>query len=89
MKMKKIVIALLALSLLAGCGNKQPCNDSTYNMDGKVSAIDSESVEFVTDDGNIWAIDYKDGFQLNQNVSIILDDMGTESIYDDTILEVK
>lgn len=74
---KLILIALIALSL-TGC-TTQP---TVYTAAGWYYTCG----EIITEDGNIW--DYNaDGFENEQPVSVIFDNMGTpDYIYDDEIV---
>lgn len=76
--MKKLLIAALAALCLSGCAAPKAMYTATgwYYTCGEV----------ITEDGNIWGYD-ADGFENEQVVLVVFDDMGTpNNIYDDEII---
>lgn len=77
---KLILIALIALSL-AGCATSK-AESTMYTAAGWYYTCG----EVITEDGNIWGYD-ADGFENEQTVSVVFNDMGTpDYIYDDEIV---
>lgn len=79
--MKKLLIVALAALCLSGCAAPK-AESNMYTAAGWYYTCG----EIITEDGNIW--DYEtDGFENEQLVSVIFDDMGTpDNIYDDEIV---
>lgn len=84
--MKKVLIALLALTCLTGCSKTE-----TEHTSRIVSARYYTCGEVITEDGNAWGysqdiISEKESYD-NQPVFAVFDDNGTpDDIYDDEIL---
>ena len=87
MKMRYI----LALGLLVGCflcaakidGGTCYAKEHYYTAEG---VYDAETETIVTSDGNVW------GYKGNINsgyVTVVFDDMETETIYDDVIVRCR
>lgn len=87
MKMRYII----ALGLMVGCfllvakidGSTWYTENHTYSMEGK---YDAETETITTSDGNVWG--YKGNME-SGHVTVWFNDMETESIYDDTIVECR
>lgn len=84
--MKKFFIASLLFVMIASGTN---ANASSRSINGVVSGIDAEYVYISTNDGNGWVIDYENGFEIGNELTIVFSDMETESIYDDEIIFIE
>ena len=61
-----------------------------YAIKAKVVSINSydESVTVVDEDGEIWTF-YGDGYKLGEKITLEMDSKGTNSIYDDEVVDVR
>lgn len=81
--MKKLAIIAIAALCLAGCHSAQ--NETTSRL-YTVSGWYYTCGEVITEDGNTWGYD-ANGFENEQVVLVVFDDMGTpDNIYDDEII---
>jgi hypothetical protein len=58
-------------------------------MQGTISETAMGVTYIETTDGNGWAIDENTSFTQGQKVTITFNDMGTETIYDDVIIDIR
>jgi hypothetical protein len=75
---------IIILMLQGFTGN----TDTLQTIDGTITAADTEYTYIDTADGNGWVIDYNSRLQPNDEITIVFDTLGTESIYDDEIVAV-
>lgn len=85
--MKKVVAVLMVLMVVGSAVGA--CADY-YTAYGKVTEIDENTWVMVirTNDGNEWECQIDDEWWVNDVVRVLFDDMGTDSIYDDEIVNV-
>lgn len=83
--MKKFFIASLLFVMVASGTNAKASNRL---INGVVSSVDAEYIYVSTNDGNGWVLDYENDFEIGNELTIVFDDMETESIYDDEIISV-
>lgn len=80
--MKKLLIALLAVLCLTGCSSAPKAESTMYIVAGWYYTCG----KVITEDGNIWGYN-ADGFENEQPISVVFNDMGTpDYIYDDEIV---
>lgn len=78
--MKKLLIAMLVMLCLCGCGRP---NHNTYTTTGYYYT----NGEVITEDGNIWGYQQSSIYKDGQPVEVIMNDAGTPNyIYDDEIV---
>lgn len=85
------LLVALAGTLFVACQRdeeeiKYNANGKLHLIPGAVMYVDRDSVQFETQDGNGWVIDPRPGYKVGQAVYILYDDMGTKSIYDDSLV---
>lgn len=85
--MIKLTLALL-LTLNTSCFNSQiPVNQISI-INGMVTSNINNSVQIETTDGNGWYLENRSDLKVNENYTIVFNNMGTVSIYDDEIINV-
>jgi hypothetical protein len=84
-----ITIALLVLILFTACAPKP--TSTIYPKSGYVIEVDRENdtVTFVDSMGEAWTFSGVEDWAKGDGIAAIMDTMGTESIYDDEIIEVR
>ena len=86
--MRKTVALVLMLSILLCAGNAMA---EEYQRQGRVIDVDwnDECVTIVDDCGDFWYwMDDPDDWEYGDVVDMVIDDEGTASIWDDSLLEV-
>lgn len=86
--MKRFVIVLVVFVFFGLVGRFE----TVYTEEAKVISIDKEADEvlFQTEDGNVFAIYYEDGFTIGEVVKLVMDNNFTEETKeDDVILKVR
>lgn len=85
--MNLLVSLMVGVSVLGGVNNAMPTG-SVYTLEATATDYDGvEDFTFYTDwTGNVWTD--TDNYKVGQSVVLIMDDMGTETIYDDCILAI-
>lgn len=84
-----IIITLLTLILLTACAPKS--TSTIYPKSGYVIEVDRESdtITFVDNMGEAWTFNGAEDWAKGDGIAVIMDTMGTESIYDDEIIEIR
>lgn len=86
--MMNLVISLMVgVSVMSGISNVTPTGN-VYKLEATATDYDGvENFTFYTDVfGEVWTD--TDNYEVGQSVYLIMDDMNTESIYDDEILAI-
>ena len=88
-----LVIILLALTLIApiyiGANYFTVFSkERTHEVPAVVDEVTEDCVVLVDSDGEAWVFE-GDGYEVGQLVVVVFDDMGTEDIYDDEIIEIR
>lgn len=87
--MKKFAICA-AFGIFFGAMFFTACDESTTTVEHSSSTYTTYGTysdgTVITDDGNIW--DYSTDMDNDTSVVVVFDDMGTNNIYDDEILEI-
>lgn len=89
--MKKVIIALmLAAMMFVMCVMVAHGEEQYYALVGVVVELDTyENIVYVEDfNGNIWCFDECEDWNIGDIAGMVMDTMGTENIYDDTIVNV-
>ena len=83
-----LIICICALFFVAAL--RQPTS-TTYANTACVVAVSPGTDTVVVEDfsGNLWAFYGVEDWQIGDCVSLVMDDAGTEEIYDDEILSVR
>ena len=81
---KKIAIILLVIIVIGLIGTI----DTTYTRDVKV--VDVDCVEIVVEDsqGYQWSF-IGEGYEIDQEIQVVMNDNHSSTIFDDTIIKVK
>lgn len=86
----KTVICIMICTIIIVLGVCFICNDDNivhqYPMTAVVNEIKDDSVYCVDYNGNIWVFEDSEDWQEDDIVSLLIDDMGTTTIYDDEII---
>ena len=94
-KSTAIVIIVLVAALVFGlCGvlmNQLLNSADTYALTTKVVKLDRENDVVVCEDfnGNLWEFYGCEDWQIDDIASLLMDDNGTSTIYDDEIVNVR
>lgn len=91
-----VLLVLCVVCAVAACVCKvvalveQP-KEQTYAMTCKVVATDREYDTLVLKDstGNLWALEGCEDWQVNDCCAVVMNDKGTDSIYDDEIVSLR
>ena len=59
-----------------------------HEVPAVVEEVTEDCVVLVDSDGEAWVFE-GDGYEVGQLVIVVFDDMGTEDIYDDEIIEIR
>lgn len=89
-KITAIALAIIALLALVPTAKADTTNHRLYAKTAIVVELEYESDTVVCSDGaeNLWAFYGIEDWQINDFVSLLMDDNGTpETIYDDAIIE--
>lgn len=91
--MKKIVICFCTFSLLLmgiAIFTVEP-KHNVYALSGVVVGVSEEEDAVIFEDfnGNLWEFDGAEDWMINDICACVMNDMGTENIYDDCILSVR
>jgi len=97
MKKSTIVIIVLVLALIAGCcvvGTQLLLKEQAthyYALSTIVQTVDTENDTVVIKDsrGNTWNFTGVESWHVNDVCSCLMDNQGTPSIYDDTIISTR
>lgn len=96
MKKNVILIVILVLALIAGCyfGAQLLLKEQAshyYALSTTVQTVDTENDTIVIRDsnGNTWNFTGVDSWSVNDVCSCLMNDNGTTSIYDDTIVSMR
>lgn len=81
--MRKLLIALLAVTMITGCTAK-----NTQTITGTVTNIDEQALYIDLDDGTGWVADYAPGYEIGQRVTLTVDGRETKTIYDDALISI-
>lgn len=85
--MKRAIIILICLAALIGCKRTNriegyyPLTTIVYDMDRENDVVTVEDAN-----GNLWAFEGCEDWEINDICSLLMYDNGTESIYDDEII---
>lgn len=85
--MKTLVRVLVVLSLFLVIGVSNTL-ESTYTREGVVVSVDHNTVTVQDAKGYQWDFEGT-GYTLNQEVTMVMSDNHTSTIFDDTVLRVK
>lgn len=83
MYMSDIKTLLATFRMTSGSRHNQ------YPAAGTVSEIRDDTVYVTDSTGNIWSFDGAEDWQTGDQATMLMDDNGTETIYDDEILQVR
>lgn len=79
------VLVVLSLFLIIGVSNTL---ESTYTREGVVVSVDHNTVTVQDAKGYQWDFEGT-GYTLNQEITMVMSDNHTSTIFDDTVLRVK
>ena len=85
--MKTLVKVLVVLSLFLAVGVSNTL-ESTYTREGVVVSVDHNTVTVQDAKGYQWDFEGT-GYTLNQEITMVMNDNHTSTIFDDTVLRVK
>lgn len=88
MKRKLFSLAIIAMAITApGCGMEK----TTYPDTGLVTCVDTETdtVTYVCQNGNEFQFYGTEDWMEGDLVSVIMENMGTDTVYDDEIVTVR
>ena len=85
--MKTLVKVLVVLSLFLVIGVSNTL-ESTYTREGVVVGINHNTVTVQEAKGYQWDFEGT-GYRLNQEITMVMNDNHTSTIFDDTVLRVK
>ena len=85
--MKTLVKVLVVLSLFLVIGVSNTL-ESTYTREGVVVSVDHNTVTVQDAKGYQWDFEGT-GYTLNQEITMVMSDNHTSTIFDDTVLRVK
>lgn len=85
--MKTLVRVLVVLSLFLAVGVSNTL-ESTYTREGVVVSVDHNTVTVQDAKGYQWDFEGT-GYTLNQEITMVMSDNHTSTIFDDTVLRVK
>ena len=81
-----IIINVVIIVTLFAC---HTTNNDTYTVHGKVvTTVSNGYCAVVDDDGEEWALYTDDTVECGDRVVIVLDNMGTNTIYDDEVVGI-
>jgi hypothetical protein len=85
--MKKILVVIIAIVMFtSACMNTM---NVTQRMDrGVIVNINNDVVTVKDDNGELWAFT-GEGYEVGQRVMIVVDNMGTDNVYDDEVVGVN
>lgn len=83
-----IIVCLLASVLFGSMAFAMTYEPHTEVRYCKVVEIDNDIIVLETTDGNLWEYETNNDFWLDEIVKVRFDNMGTESIYDDEIINI-
>lgn len=88
--MKKIVLIAIAVLILAIPFLSYAETSNLYAKSGRVVEVnkDFDFVTFIDSNGNLWSFLGTEDWMVGDWVAVIMDTMGTESIYDDRVVSV-
>ena len=75
-----IPLALFPIALKENC--------EYHEVPAVVEEVTADCVVLVDNDGEAWVFE-GDGYEVGQLVIVVFDDMGTDDIYDDEIVEIR
>ena len=81
---KRIVLVVAIIMVLSVVGMLE----STYTRDVVVTDVDCIEVTVEDRQGHHWSF-YGDDYTVGQEITVVMNDQHTSSIYDDTIVDVK
>ena len=90
--MKKIIVAILfwAFCIVGGCVTGALCqsNETLYPLTTRVVEVDEEADLVTCEDfnGNLWEFEGCEDWQDGDICSLLMNDKGTEEIFDDEII---
>lgn len=86
-KMKKIMITIAMVGMMA-LGLHM---SNTYTRDVVIDSIENNIVTFIDTTGNMWEWEAREGetYKEGQEVKLIMNNMDTTDITDDTIVKIK
>ena len=87
-----LIVILLALTLIApiyiGANYFTVFSkERTHEVPAVVDEVTEDCVVLVDNDGEAWVFE-GDGYAVGQSVIIVFNDMGTDDIYDDEIIQI-
>ena len=82
---KKIVLVVVVAIVVIGL---MGMIESTYTRDVVVTKVDCIEVTVQDKQGHHWSF-YGDDYTVGQEITVVMNDQHTSSIYDDTIVDVK
>ena len=89
--MKKVIAVALILVTLAtiGCTTFKTTKENFYALSTVVVKVDRENdiVTFKDFNGNMWEIEGCEDWEVNDIGALLMNDKGTETIYDDEIVQ--
>lgn len=86
----KLKLAVAALTTFSAClFMTTPAQATEYPTVFQVEAVKAKEMELVDSTGNIWISKDPEDWQKGDLAAAIMDDRGTESIYDDSIVSLR
>lgn len=82
-----LMLIVVVSMLIAGFIFDKPSRQ--YALCGKVDRIENDVVSFVDANGFSWSFSGVDDWEIGDGVACVMDDNGTETIFDDEILSVN
>lgn len=89
--MKKILVAMLILSAILFTSCLRAADSSQYAKTTKVIEVNQITDTVVCEDynGNQWEFTECEDWEVGDIATLLMNDNGTENIYDDTIVEAR
>ena len=84
---RALLVLILALAITATAMNIAGAQAEEYAMHGYIIELDEEQdiVYFMNEQGEVWSFYGIEDWEVEQVIIIIMDDMNTETIYDDEV----
>lgn len=80
-KIMAVLIVMIALIFSMKVSN-------TYTREARVDKIENNVVTFIDATGNLWEA-YDEGYEIGQEVKLIMSNFNTDDITDDVIIKIK
>ena len=89
--MKKILVAMLILSAVSFTSCLRAADSTQYAKTAKIIEVNriTDTVTCEDYNGNLWEFTECEDWEVGDVAALLMNNNGTENIYDDTIVEVK